>query len=655
MSLAWTKGDWRAKKQLEKSLSSDQDDHVTRFALVRLLASKAEPAAAEELLRGPGVEDRLLADPNTRVAMLSSLGGAYLMLWRARGETTSESTGSRAGGGQGKDTREVVEIRLDVSSERTDLLHRAQHFLEEALMSPENLNDPAIRAQVGERGKWKSVLRLPGLARLPPSRLSLFRPDIRSLLHPDCCAFKKAFCKEARGDYKEALTLYASIISDSALSPGASAVIFRTSVLLAYVGRLDECVRYLEFIEGQPPKGCSMLLVQALLYTCYVSLGLEVKVSRRLITLREAYNDEYTAGRMGRGFSRDEIPWDRLPGWFYMWRELGVESIRAGNYYAGIQMFSQATLQRQDPETMVCTAEMLWVLGEPKRALALCERAYAADPLHIGAQRRLSGWAPQKWKERIVKEEERREAITEMRRLADLSDKKADAMLARRRRREKARFLRAWRRLHDKHKHRRSTSTEGEEAQTGRRRRDDTTTSKSSGSDKFSWSDSSSSRSGSSSSSGSARFSHSGGSSSRSDRSSSFASSLSAKEQVERSVDEKSSASSAPVPEPFPVPSAAEAAEAGRSNFSACFRAETERAMRRKREATEHHGEMPMDMASVKVAAEAIHEAMRGGGWKTGTNGARSGFATHEMRALARFQCHRKTHEAKITKVVYGS
>ncbi|CAN0391228.1 unnamed protein product, partial [Ectocarpus sp. 13 AM-2016] len=255
----------------------------------------------------------------------------------------------------------------------------------------------------------------------------------------------------------------------------------------------------------------------------------------------------------------------------------------------------------------------------------------------------------------VSNQEERREAITEMRRLADLSNRKADAMLARRRRREKARFLRAWRRLREKRKHRRSTRTEDEEPRGGRRRRDDTTTSRSSGSDEFSRSDSSSSCSGSFSSSGSARSSRSGGGSSRSDHSSSFASSLSAKEQLERSVGEKSSASSAPVPEPFPVPSAAEAAEAGRSNFSACFRAETERVMRRKREANEHHGEMPMDMASVKVAAEAIHEAMRGGGWKTGTNGARSGFATHEMRALARFQWHRKTHEAKITKVVYGS
>lgn len=39
-----------------------------------------------------------------------------------------------------------------------------------------------------------------------------------------------------------------------------------------------------------------------------------------------------------------------------------------------------------------------------KRALALCERAYAADPSHTGAKRRLSAWAPDKWKERIAKE-----------------------------------------------------------------------------------------------------------------------------------------------------------------------------------------------------------------------------------------------------------
>lgn len=60
----------------------------------------------------------------------------------------------------------------------------------------------------------------------------------------------------------------------------------------------NQCVRYLEYIEGEPSKGCSPLLVEAFLYTCYVKMGLEMKASRRLLTLREAFNDEYTAGRM---------------------------------------------------------------------------------------------------------------------------------------------------------------------------------------------------------------------------------------------------------------------------------------------------------------------------------------------------------------------
>ena len=44
---AWTKGDRNARRQLEKALKSDETDNVTRFALVRLLANKADPVAAE--------------------------------------------------------------------------------------------------------------------------------------------------------------------------------------------------------------------------------------------------------------------------------------------------------------------------------------------------------------------------------------------------------------------------------------------------------------------------------------------------------------------------------------------------------------------------------------------------------------------------------
>lgn len=70
--------------------------------------------------------------------------------------------------------------------------------------------------------------------------MALTRPLLR---HPvKTC--REAFCKEARGDCTEALSLYASIISDSSLSPGTSAVIFRTSVLLAHVGRFDEVGRF---------------------------------------------------------------------------------------------------------------------------------------------------------------------------------------------------------------------------------------------------------------------------------------------------------------------------------------------------------------------------------------------------------------------------
>lgn len=252
-------------------------------------------------------------------------------------------------------------------------------------------------------------------------------------------------------------------------------------------------------------------------------------------------------------------------------------------------------------------------------------------------------------------QEERRGAVAEMRRLADLSGRKADAMIARRGRREKARLLSAWRRLHDKRKNRRKTEGEEEEARGNRRgggRRTSSqkygsgSSSSSGGSDEESRSGSSSD-SGTSSSSGSAGSSRSGaGGSSDGDRSSSFASSLSTKEQLENSGDEASSlSSSALLPRALPVPSAADAAEAGRASFAACFRAETRRA------GALGGRKVTGNMASVEIAAEAVHMAMSGGRRKGGVGGA-PGFTTQEMRALARFEWHRKTHEAEITRVV---
>lgn len=83
MSTTWTKGDRKARRQLEKALKFDETDNVTRFALVRLLASKADPAAAEvrpllfvstfrgvkEVLLPPGVGVRTAEQPRIQSYM----------------------------------------------------------------------------------------------------------------------------------------------------------------------------------------------------------------------------------------------------------------------------------------------------------------------------------------------------------------------------------------------------------------------------------------------------------------------------------------------------------------------------------------------------------------------------------------------------------
>lgn len=129
----------------EAVLLTSHAARATRYKVVRL---SLYTATIQELLRGPGIEERLLADPTTRVAMLSSLGDAYLNLWQARRERV-------AGDGKNSsrtrtDIKRGFECRLDVSTERAELLHQAQRLFEDALATPESLNDPAIQVQVGK-------------------------------------------------------------------------------------------------------------------------------------------------------------------------------------------------------------------------------------------------------------------------------------------------------------------------------------------------------------------------------------------------------------------------------------------------------------------------------------------------------------------------
>lgn len=87
--------------------------------------------------------------------------------------------------------------------------------------------------------------------------------------------------------------------------------------------------------------------------------------------------------------------------------------------------------------------------------------------------------------------------------------------------------------------------------------------------------------------------------------------------------------------------------EAGRANYRACLRAQTERVNSGLRP-PEEGARGPELMAPVDVAAKVARETMVGGG------GVQR-FYTPELRALARFEWQRRAHEAKNTRVLYGS
>lgn len=277
-----------------------------------------------------------------------------------------------------------------------------------------------------------------------------------------------------------------------------------------------------------------------------------------------------------------------------------------------------------------------------------------------------------------------------MQRLAARSDRKADAMVARRRRRDKARIFKMWRRLHYKMKNmasrRASAAAEEEEeaatAQHAQKRQNDGATNSS-----LSSSASGSRSSYSSSGSGSSSVS----SSSSSGLSVSTLSSESAAPARDNTTGQLSGGPrwSPPAAAPpggaivaaapglakpqreeafrFPTPSAEQAERAGRANFRDCFRAERAKlpgAGEGVRRGGAGAGEVGVDvkennMASVEVAAKVVREVMVGGGGQSrasrrGGAGCR-GYHTPEMRALAQFEWRRREHDAKNTRAIFGS
>lgn len=233
--------------------------------------------------------------------------------------------------------------------------------------------------------------------------------------------------------------------------------------------------------------------------------------------------------------------------------------------------------------------------------------------------------------------------MAELRRLAELSGKKADALIARRARREKARVLRAWRRLHVKRTLRRQASNADEAGTLEASGKRETTAGSRTGASNRGWRR----ETGSSSPSSTSASSFSGSSTSRS--SSSTVSSLSSGKYVDDIAASPAKRSSLLSPQPsFPVPSAAEAARAGNANTRVCFRNEIDRTNRDTARACFRDGTCrKVVKPSTKCAAEIIHEAMFGD--RVGQS-----FYTREMRALARFQWYRKTHEENNIRAIFN-
>lgn len=310
-------------------------------------------------------------------------------------------------------------------------------------------------------------------------------------------------------------------------------------------------------------------------------------------------------------------------------------------------------------------------------------------------------------------QEDRRNAVAEMQRLATRSGRKADAMIARRKRREKFRVFRVWRRLHNKMKHmahlrqqqdpddehprneeiERHATTNTRTRRSGRHHEDDGQEGSRGGSSTKSSVSSGTSRS---EKSYSTTTTTSGSATSSSGLSVSTLSSDSTRVLNEItgryisaprwSAPLRSAAVATSAPPlntttesqqehetfRFPTPSAEEAQRAGRVNFNACFRAQKANLLGVEGgggAGGEHGGRIgdgksatagAKNLAPVDVATKMVREAMVGSGGRRRARGlaavvASARYRTPEMQALARFEFKRRDHEAKNTRAIFGS
>ena len=334
--IEWSAQEASTRQALEQRLRQLPGDRHVMLSLASLLASKNETKDAHELVQKASIG--AMNDPHA-AGVLRKLGSAKLALWR------SLRLGARP-------------PYVNVSTERLAHAHEASMFFEDALVYPENADDPSA-------------------------------------------LIESANAKVGAGDLVGALKLFSYVVSNFPAYPSLNAAICRSACLLAYLGDDAQASQYLAYVLDDPPTelGYGEIEIRGLLVCCLAEGQNSSEAGKRL------------SAALAGSFKRSKILPPDFPSsapsgtpfekWGAPWRLLADRALDRCDYVVAVE-FLRALLRRDPtPEGWVLLAEALFALGDESKALEAAEAAHGADALCDPANQHLMEWAYDLWAPRL--------------------------------------------------------------------------------------------------------------------------------------------------------------------------------------------------------------------------------------------------------------
>lgn len=213
--------------------------------------------------------------------------------------------------------------------------------------------------------------------------------------------FKQAYAREQNGDAKGALQAYLAVVAAEYETVDLALVIFRAAVLMVYVGRFEEAIKYLEFLIDEPLQayGYEPVHLYALLYHCYIATDLTGNARNILRKILATYVDAMR-GNVAPEKIRQRLP--LISSTSYLWESFAAQAIERCDYFLALAYLNRGTsFAANNVSLLVMLSESLAVLGLNNTCQTVATKAFQLQPHNSDIVGVLLSLDPVHWKAKL--------------------------------------------------------------------------------------------------------------------------------------------------------------------------------------------------------------------------------------------------------------